>query len=132
MTEREESEERTVMPRSAQPDGTGRGARRATMRLMAVDRVAMLLSIQRALWEQVTPNLRGVTVAIHNGQAVTARFLYEDSIGDVERECTSLAETHFIADMPHDVPVTFYPIEHATRELLPGEEWVYLRRESDD
>lgn len=88
--------------------------------------------MQRALWEQVTPNLRAVSVDLQGGQAVTARFLYDGPIGEEERECTSLAETYCIADMPPDVRVTFHPVERAARDLLPGEEWVYLRRESDD
>jgi hypothetical protein len=94
--------------------------------------VTVLLSMQRALWEQVTPNLRAVSVDLRDGEAVTARFLYDGPIGEVERECTSLAETYCIADMPPDVPVTFNAVERAARDLLPGEEWVYMRREADD
>lgn len=111
---------------------TFQGRARGTIRLMAVDRGAVLLSMQRALWEQVTPNLRAVSVALRDGQAVAARFLYDGPIGEVERECTSLAETYCIADMPPDVSVTFSAVERAARDLLPGEEWVYMRREADD
>lgn len=99
---------------------------------MAVDRVTVLLSMQRALWEQVTPNLRAVSVKLQDGHSVIARFLYEGPIGEVERECTSLAETYCIADMPLDVPVSFGAMGRADRELLPGEEWVYMRRETAD
>lgn len=91
--------------------------------------------MQRALWEQVTPNLRGVAVALRNEgdrQHVTARFLYEARAGETERECASLAETHCIADMTPDVAVQFSVVEHAARDLLPGEEWVYLRHEPDE
>ena len=88
--------------------------------------------MQRALWEQVTPNLRAVSVNLQDGQAVTARFLYEGPIGEIERECTSLAETYCIADMPLDVPVIFSAVERAARTLLPGDEWVYMRRETVD
>lgn len=88
--------------------------------------------MQRALWEQVTPNLRGVAVALRSEggrQNVEARFLYESQAGGTERECTSLAETHCIADMSPDVTVAFSVVEHASLDLLPGEEWVYLRHE---
>ena len=105
---------------------------RGTIRLVAVDRVTVLLSMQRALWEQVTSNLRAVAVSLQGGQAVTARFLYDGPVGDVERECTSLAEAYCIADMPPDVPVAFSAVEQAARDLLPGEEWVYLRHEAHD
>ena len=102
------------------------------MRRVAVDRVEVLLSMQRALWEQVTPNLRGVTIALRAedpGQRVDARLLYEAAVGETERECASLAETHCIADMTPDVAVAFAVVEHASLDLLPGEEWVYLRHE---
>ena len=96
---------------------------------MTVDRVSLLLSMQRALWEQVTPNLRGVAVALRSdgtGQRVEARFLYEGDIGNTERECTSLAEANCIADMTVDVTIAFTVQEPASLDLLPGEEWVYL------
>ena len=89
--------------------------------------------MQRALWEQVTPNLRGVAVALRTEetrQTVEARFLYEGHAGEVERECMSLAETHCIADMTPDVAVAFSVVENASLDLSPDEEWVYLRHES--
>lgn len=99
---------------------------------VTTDRVSLLLSMQRALWEQVTPNLRGVAVVLRShgtSQRAEARFLYEGVVGDTERECTSLAETHCIADMAADVSVAFSVVEQASVDLLPGEEWVYLRHE---
>lgn len=107
-------------------------AARGSIAQVSVDRVFLLLSMQRALWEQVTPNLRGVAVALRpeeTGQKVEARFLYEGRVGETERECTSLAETHCIADMTPDVAVAFSVVEHASLDLLADEEWVYLRHE---
>lgn len=109
-------------------------AARGSITQVSVDRVSLLLSMQRALWEQVTPKLRGVAVAMHGDEdqkSVQARFLYEGVAGETERECTSLAETHCIADMTPDVVVAFSVVEHASLDLLPGEEWVYLRHEPD-
>ena len=100
--------------------------------VVSVDRVSVLLSMQRALWEQVTPNLRGVAVALRSApgdQAITARFLYEGTIGEVERECVSLAETYCLADFLPDVVVTFQAVENAARNLVGTEEWIYLRYE---
>ncbi len=108
-------------------------AARGSIAQVIVDRVSLLLSMQRALWEQVTSNLRGVAVALRTddtGQTVQARFLYEGPVGETERECTSLAETYCIADMTPDVAVGFSVVEHASLDLLPGEEWVYLRHET--
>lgn len=97
-------------------------------------RTDVILSMNRALWEQVTSDLRGVAVA-YRGSAdhgsIEARFLYEGHIGDVQAQCVSMAETYCIADYPPEVSITFRPIANASRELLPGEQWVFLRWEPD-
>ncbi len=95
--------------------------------------VQVLLSMQRALWEQVTADLRGVAVSwegSESGGSVNARFLYEGDVGDLQRECVSLAETHCIADFSPAVSVAFQPVARAERDLRPKEEWVYLRWEA--
>lgn len=93
-----------------------------------------MLSMLRALWEQVTGDLRGVAVA-YQGSAdkgsIEARFLYAGAVGDVQSECVSLAETYCIADFPPDVSVSFRAIANADRELQSGEEWVFLRWEPE-
>lgn len=102
---------------------------------MNIERVEVLLSLQRALWEQVTPNLRGVTVAwrsARDADAIAARFLNDGRIGELERECVSLAETQCWADFLPGAAVAFRAVENATRALLPTEEWIYLRHEPDD
>ena len=93
-----------------------------------------MLSMLRALWEQVTSDLRGVAVSCHGSferGAIEARFLYEGGVGDVQAECVSLAETHCIADFPPEVSVTFRAVPSANRDLLPGEQWVFLRWEPE-
>lgn len=100
----------------------------------AVEWASVLLSMQRALWEQITPNLRGVTVSLRQvagDQVIASRFLYEGTIGEVERECVSLAETYCIADFGPEVVVTFEPVENAAKELVDTEAWMYLRHEPD-
>lgn len=96
-------------------------------------RISVLLSFQRALWDHVTPDLRGVAVS-WSGEtdydaSVRARFLFEGLVDDVRAECTSLAETYVLADFPPSASVQFDAVAHAERILLPGEEWVYLRWE---
>ena len=96
-------------------------------------RTAVLLSMQRALWEQVTPDLRGVAVrfsgVLDSGASVNARFLYAGSAGVVQRDCVSTAEAYFAADFLDDLTVSFDVVESAGRDLAAGEEWVYLRWE---
>ena len=98
-------------------------------------RTAVLLSMQRALWEQVTPDLRGVAVqcsgTLDGGSSVRARFLYEGPTGVVQRECVSTAEAHFAADFLDDMNVAFEAVSSAERDLIPDEQWVYLRWEPE-
>ena len=95
-------------------------------------RIEMLLSLQRALWEQVTADLRGVAVSCDGSLdegTITARFLYEGAVGPQQAECVSLAEAYTIADFPPTVTVAFRPVPWSSLDLSPSEEWVYLRRE---
>jgi hypothetical protein len=95
-------------------------------------RSEVLLSINRALWEQVTPDLRGVAAwcegTLSQG-CVRAGFLYEGPVGELQAECTSLAESYCIADFPPQVTVRFEAVPHADLDVLDGEFWVYLRWE---
>jgi hypothetical protein len=97
-------------------------------------RTAVLLSMQRALWEHVTSDLRGVAVAWsgepHGAAQITARFLYEGAVGEDQRECVSETETYVLADFPADTSTSFLPVDYAERELATSNEvWVYLRWE---
>ena len=95
-------------------------------------RVEVLLSLQRALWEMVTPSLRGVAVKpVH--PMIEARLLYE-TVGEDERMIASEVEAYVVADFVAPVDVRFDAVSvplDMPRELLPAEEWVYLRREGD-
>ena len=95
-------------------------------------RIEALLSIQRALWDMVTPALRGATISVQPG-TIHSRFLFEHEPTTDELEIVVDAETEVIADFRSDVDVSFRGEAlppSTSRELLPGEEWVYLRRES--
>ncbi|GAA5001091.1 hypothetical protein [Actinopolymorpha pittospori] len=95
-------------------------------------RVSVLLSVQRGLWDIVTPNLRGVAVLARYPDVVV-RFLFEDDPGEEDRENVSEAETYVMADFLDEVSVAaqaeWVPAS-LPRELKSGEEWVYLRKES--
>ncbi|NTW41614.1 MAG: hypothetical protein HGA44_17335 [Cellulomonadaceae bacterium] len=95
-------------------------------------RISVLLSLQRALWDLVTPNLRGVAVRVEYPE-VGVRFLFDTEPSKDDRECVSEAETLVIADFLDDVIVATHAecVPPATaRELKLGEDWVYLRKES--
>ena len=89
--------------------------------------------MQRALWEHVTPDLRGVAVncsrELDRGTHVAARFLYEGDVGPLQRECVSESEAYFSADFLPDMSTEFVAVDHADRDLEGGEIWVFLRWE---
>lgn len=60
-------------------------------------RTRLLLSIQRALWGVVTPNLRCVYVGVV-GKKVYCTFVYAKAPSAVERDAASVAGTEVIAD----------------------------------
>jgi hypothetical protein len=94
-------------------------------------RTMALLSVQRALWGKVTPDLRAVAVS-WGPRSIRARFVYEHDITDDLRELVSEAETEVIADAPEDVSVKFSdevrPVSSPLR-TASNEWWAYLRRE---
>ena len=92
----------------------------------------VLLSFQRALWNLVTPGLRGVAVSPEYPK-IGARFIYE-SVDDDARETASDAEAYVAADFGSPVIVDFVAVAvepGRPRALETGEQWVYLRREPD-
>lgn len=101
---------------------------------MANFRASVLLSLQRAMWDLVTPGLRGVAVKVSESQ-IQARCIFEAAPNEADIEDVSLMGTCVVADFPDDVLVEFasdFVVPDKPRLLLPGEEWVYLRKESND
>ncbi|WP_308797701.1 hypothetical protein [Agromyces silvae] len=96
-------------------------------------RVRVLLSVQRAMWDLVTPNLRAVAVAAQEPN-IRLRFMFENDPSEDDHENVSLAETYVIADFEDSVSVdatcVWLPVP-VSRDLDIGEEWVYMRKESD-
>jgi hypothetical protein len=96
-------------------------------------RCSVLLSLQRALWDVVTPELRAVA-ASWTRELISVRFIYEFERTEQE-ELVSEADTAVLAD--------FFPAMNTkfTIEVLPpgelrrhreGEWWIYRRYEPDD
>lgn len=95
-------------------------------------RTRVLLSMQRALWDMVTPKLRGVSVGwIESETTVSVSFLYDCEVDDDLCGIVSEVETSFIADFD-SVNTEFVALEHRVplpRELESHLWWAYLRRE---
>jgi hypothetical protein len=90
----------------------------------------VLLSFQRGLLQNVSPNLRGVAV-VPVGPTIRARFLFE-TVGEDEIEIASLVATEVNADFSEPVEVWEDAVAvppSIRRDLEPGEVWVYLRQE---
>lgn len=95
-------------------------------------RIEVLLSFQRALWDLVTPNLRGLAVR-PTWPLIEARFIYE-AVSQEEHLLAAEAGAYVIADFVPPVDVRFDAVAvppDQPRELLAGEEWVYRRREEE-
>lgn len=98
----------------------------------AAFRTEVLLSLQRAFWDLVTPGLRAVSVR-PTYPLIEARLMYE-SVGDEERQLADEVESYVVADFLPPVDVRFTAVEVPTavqRELVAGEEWVFRRREGE-
>ncbi|CAN7313405.1 hypothetical protein LJR078_001740 [Arthrobacter sp. LjRoot78] len=95
-------------------------------------RIQVLISFQRALWDMVTPPLRGVAILLAE-PLIEARFIYEHEPTDDQVQIVAEVETYVIADFTPPTNVSFKAVgalPPAPRELLPREEWIYLRREA--
>lgn len=91
----------------------------------------LLASMQRALLNEVTPDLRGVAVRVGE-DGVACRFVFESAITDEARERIDDIETEVIADYSGLTPVRcigeHVPVDQP-RSLHPGELWAFLRHE---
>lgn len=95
-------------------------------------RIETLISLNRALWDLVTPDLRGVAFSVRPGK-VEVRMLFAGQLGPEELEIISEVETYLAADFPPEVEVRVRGasvVPPNQRDLEPGEEWVFLRREA--
>jgi hypothetical protein len=92
----------------------------------------LLASIQRALLNEVTPDLRGVAARVGE-DGIHARFIFDSGLTVQSRERVSDIETEVIADYSGLSPVHFvaeYLPSDLPRLLEQGEWWAFLRREA--
>ena len=94
-------------------------------------RISVLLSIQRALWGMVTPDLVAVAVGWETGE-IHARFVYQAPIAPDRPEIVSEVETYVLADFTPEVRTEFEvepEFGDNARTFAPGEAWwAYVRR----
>ena len=92
-------------------------------------RTEVLLSVQRALWGNVTPHMRAIAVGWEGG-VVRARFLLDREPREEDLEIISDVEGYVIADFPTRTPMAFtaqYDVDKPLKHL-PGEGWwAYVR-----
>lgn len=103
-------------------------------------RVEAILSISRALWGQVTPELRAVFGQL-GPKSLNVTMIFEGEITDDLREIASEVETYVIADYPDVFTITVDAVRldppPRSKTIIPPDAdwsnivWVYERREPD-
>jgi hypothetical protein len=95
-------------------------------------RTQVLLSIQRAPWDMVTPDLVAVAVGWQSG-VISARFGYDGPATEDRRAIVNEVETYVIADFPPDTPTDFAVRNSADSDSrnFEGDEawWAYRRHD---
>jgi hypothetical protein len=94
-------------------------------------RSQVLLSVLRALWGMITPDIRAISVT-WGGGIVGAMFIYDHPVSEADWEVVREVETSVVADFGADVP-THFAAESIPRGGLPDVPkegwWVYVRHE---
>jgi hypothetical protein len=92
-------------------------------------RVSILLSVQRALWDEVGPALRGVTVG-WDERSIRIVCYFDGPISEEDRESMSCVETEVIADFSEDERIRLECVRLDAPAPMPMlGDWVYVRRE---
>lgn len=96
-------------------------------------RTLVLLSLQRALWGMVTPDLVAVAVG-WSSRRIHARFVYESAITPQIAEIVREVETSVLADFPAETETDFRAevgSASSASEFQEGEAWwAYRRRDA--
>ena len=88
------------------------------------------LSLQRALWGEIPPNLRAIAVGGLGGVGC-ARFIFDDEPGEDEEELVSVILSEVIADFPVGASFDFRAVPDAGALVFEDGEtwWAYVRRD---
>lgn len=99
------------------------------MNSMDMRRCEVLLSLQRALLGEVSPNLRAVTVS-YTDSSVQFEAYFDGEISDEDREAMSMVETEVMADFPSSHVITHEVKRLDAPALIPKDRtWAYYRKE---
>ena len=60
----------------------------------------LFCSVQRALLDKITPNLRAIYIKIKNSNSFELIFYYDHTLSEEEEELVSLIDTEIMADFP--------------------------------
>ena len=88
----------------------------------------MMLSLERGLLGEITPNLRAVTLKVED-RRIDVRCYFQGEIAKEDRESMSCVKTELIADFPKD-QVTLEVVHLDAPAPIPKDDiGVYFRRE---
>lgn len=93
-------------------------------------RVELLLSMQKALLGEITPNIRGITCGCNESEIIIKCY-FNNEISEEEKEAMECVATEVIACFPNQkINLECKRIDFP-EPLMPYKlsEWVYLRKE---
>ncbi|WP_020579289.1 hypothetical protein [Actinopolymorpha alba] len=93
-------------------------------------RTEVLLSLQRALWGMITPDIRAISVGWKDG-IIRVRFIYDHQVTENDLEIVSEVEGEVLADFEPHVAADF-SAEFSSEEMASLRNdgwWAYVRRE---
>lgn len=95
-------------------------------------RVDIAMSIMRALWGEVTPNVRAVLARIVGEDAFSIEFYVDGMVDDQFAEAASCVETEVMADFPARFEISHAVVRLDPPNKIPLEDGilVYHRKES--
>lgn len=94
-------------------------------------RVDIAMSLMRALWGEVTPNVRAVLARISGDEAFSVEFYVDGDVDDQFTEAASFIETEVIADFParFNISHSVVRLDAPSKISLEDGVLVFLRKE---
>ena len=89
-----------------------------------------LLSVQRSLIGEITPDLRGVTLSLSEKKLNIVSY-FDGEISEDDKELTCCAETEVMADYSKDFDIK-WEVQRVDfpKKLTCLDRWVFLRKEN--
>ncbi|WP_061249968.1 hypothetical protein [Leptospira alstonii] len=95
-----------------------------------IDRKSVLLSAQRALLGNISPNLRAVSIGFTE-QSISIRFYYETQPSEIEYDLVDSITSEILADFDHinNIDEEIIVTQEKANQLNGLNDWIYLRFE---